>query len=85
MSTPKNRRILVIDDNEAIHQDFDKILLPVEDKSAALGDLRAAFLGGGESAAPQKEAGAAPVEFELTHALQGQEGYQLLCQACDAG
>jgi signal transduction histidine kinase len=84
MSTSKNRRILVIDDNAAIHQDFDKILLPKDDKAAALGDLRAAFLGGGESSAP-KQQDAAAIEFELTHALQGQEGYQLLCQACDAG
>ncbi len=85
MSTPKNRRILVIDDNEAIHQDFDKILLPAAFKSAELGDLRAAFLGGGESVPPKKEAEAARIEFELTHALQGEDGYELLCQACDAG
>lgn len=85
MTTPKNRRILVIDDNAAIHQDFDKILLPKDDKAAALGDLRAAFLGGGESPAPKAESDTDAIRFELTHALQGEEGYELCCQACDAG
>ena len=39
-----NRRILVIDDNVSIHEDFRKILVPLED-SDALEQARAVLFG----------------------------------------
>jgi two-component system, sensor histidine kinase and response regulator len=67
-----NRRILIVDDNAAIHEDFRKILGP-SDRSAErdIADLEATLFG--EPAAPK------PVEkhgFELESAYQGQEGLQ---------
>ena len=40
---PRNNRLLVIDDNQAIHADFKKILQPPEPVSAGLGAARAAI------------------------------------------
>lgn len=42
--TTDNRRILVIDDNESIHEDFRKILLPPKD-SDSLDQARVALFG----------------------------------------
>jgi len=65
-------RILVIDDNRAIHSDFRKILCPSVD--GQLEDLEAALFG-----AP--ETGAKPPVFEMDSAYQGQEGLAMLEQA----
>ena len=67
----KNHRILVIDDNRAIHEDFRKILLKPasapndldEDEAALFGDTAAAFR--------------LPT-FEIDSAYQGQEGLGLI-------
>jgi len=40
-----NRRILVIDDNRAIHEDFRKILCSQTDQPKALEDAEAALFG----------------------------------------
>jgi len=65
-ATAPNRRILVVDDNQAIHQDFRKILCAAP-ASTALDAMEAALFGG-PSAAPQ-DAG-----FEVDSAYQGEEG-----------
>jgi PAS domain S-box-containing protein len=65
-------RILVIDDNRAIHSDFRKILCPSVD--GQLEDLEAALFGAQETGVKQ------PV-FEMDSAYQGQEGLALLQQA----
>jgi len=61
-----NRRILVIDDNEAIHADFRKVLSARVDGHAALDLLELELLG-------ETIAMSAP-HFELDSALQGEEG-----------
>src|SRR5438552_2365606 len=64
-------RVLIIDDNQAIHEDFKKILVPRE-HSVALADAKAALFGG---------PGAAPVhepKFEVESALQGQAGFECI-------
>jgi len=67
-----NHRILVVDDNEAIHEDFNKILKPKEHAGAAQLDQLAASLFGEESpTAPH-------TNFEPTHAMQGQEALELV-------
>jgi two-component system, sensor histidine kinase and response regulator len=67
----RNRRILVIDDNPAIHEDIKKILAPPK-QSNQLAELEAELLG--------EKAPAAFVlpEFEIDSAFQGQEGFKLI-------
>src|ERR1051325_11063406 len=62
-STPvgKNNRILVIDDNRAIHDDFRKILSPATATAAALDAAEAAVFGRSTDAVR-------PTEFEVDSA-----------------
>lgn len=72
MSLNENRRILIVDDNPAIHHDFRKILCPALKRRKEL-DAAAAELFGND--VPQSE----PAEkFELTTADQGEEALQLV-------
>src|SRR5262245_56140976 len=74
----RNHRILVVDDNEAIHADFEKILRPPVATGATQVDTLAASLFGEVAAeGPQ-------VEFALTHALQGQEALDLVLRSLEA-
>ncbi len=77
---PVPRRILVIDDNEAIHEDFRKILAPPA-RSPALSAAKAALFG---TAANNPPAEARP-EFELDTALQGQAGVEKARAALERG
>jgi len=77
-----NRRILLVDDNQSIHEDFRKILAPDDAAQAAgLMDARAAFLGAGSTA----PAAAAQPTFELESALQGQAAHELVRVAIGEG
>ena len=69
-----HRRILVIDDNRAIHDDFRKILCPQVDGAQALAEAKALLFG----AAP---APAQPAGFQIDPAYQGQEGLALVQQS----
>jgi len=70
-----NRRLLLIDDSQAIHEDFKKILAVRDASSVNLASMRAAFSG-------EVEAGrASDVSFEIDSAMQGEEGLQMLLQA----
>lgn len=73
-----NRRILVIDDNEAIHTDFRKVLTPTTPVSDDLLATEAALFG---DASPKGD----HVEFDITCAGQGEEGYELARKAAAAG
>ena len=73
-----NHRILVIDDNPSIHEDYRKILLPAPGV-ADLADMEAELFGESSSPAPQRPA------FELTAAMQGQDGHRLAADARQAG
>ena len=76
---PNNRRILVIDDNEAIHSDFRKILAPrAGAASGAVEAVEAALFG---AAAPERKRR----EFLVDSAYQGEEGVRLAKAAADAG
>src|ERR1700734_1312255 len=70
MNPRKNHRILVIDDNRAIHDDFRKILITAslpndleEDEAALFGEITTKF---------------ELPEFEIDSAYQGQEGLDLI-------
>jgi CheY-like chemotaxis protein len=70
-----NNRILVVDDNEAIHEDFNKILATTAAATdGKLDDMAASLFGEEAPTGPR-------TEFELTHALQGQEALELTLKA----
>jgi signal transduction histidine kinase len=80
MSTPAghhHRRILVIDDNRAIHEDFRKILVG-EEEVEGYNDLKAELFG--DTAAEPT-----PAAFEVDSAFQGEEGLDRVRQAVEAG
>jgi CheY-like chemotaxis protein len=79
-ASERNNRILVIDDNHAIHADVRKILCPqVTDASISLRALETALLGN----AP--EPAAATANFAVDSAYQGREGLALVEKALAAG
>ena len=69
-----HRRILLIDDNPAIHEDFGKIFGPGLHSAAALAESGAALFG------EPVDASVAP-RFELDSAFQGEEGLRRVCRA----
>jgi signal transduction histidine kinase len=72
------RRILIIDDNPSIHQDFRKILTGAE-RSPSLDALEAAIFG---DAHPR---GKGAYSFEVDSASQGEEGVQRVQEAAQEG
>lgn len=70
-----NRRILIIDDNRAIHDDYRKILF-VSKNSNELDDFSAELFG---TAIPEK----ALADFEIESAHQGQEGFAAVQKSLD--
>lgn len=77
MNTHANHRILVIDDNRAIHDDFRKILCP---ESNTIDQASAEFFGG-TTLAP---AAVQPI-FEIDSAYQGEEGVATARSAIEQG
>jgi CheY-like chemotaxis protein len=73
MSPNKNRRILVIDDNKSIHDDFRKILSPHEPTRAALSRTETQLFG-----SPLEER---QIPFTIDSAYQGEEGVNLVKKA----
>ncbi len=76
-STPKpmNTRVLVVDDQQQIHDDFREMLLPRR-TTAASDDLVAAFMD-----PPSHRSGLALPPFDLRHARTGEEGCAAIEQA----
>ncbi len=70
----RHRRILVIDDNPAIHEDFRKILCGAMPTADALSRSEAAFFGKSD------RSGDAP-SFEIDSAYQGQEALERITAA----
>jgi two-component system NtrC family sensor kinase len=64
---PTDRRILIVDDNAAIHDDFHKIFAPPDQSGGELDDLEALLL---DRPVPVAEP---HVQFELVSALQGRD------------
>ena len=71
-----NRRILVIDDNQAIHEDFRKILGGGSD--GGMDQAEAALFG-------EPEVKKSSLGFEIDSAMQGKEGLERVQQAVQAG
>ena len=74
--TKPNRRVLIVDDNQSIHDDYTRVLCPVRN-AGDLDALEAAIFGGGPTTAVVTEG------YELTHCLQGADAYQKVCEAFD--
>jgi diguanylate cyclase (GGDEF)-like protein len=73
-----NQRILVIDDNRAIHDDFRKILTRAEDGEAALAAAERAIFGESDSVVTRPT-------FEVDSAMQGEDGVDCIRDALAAG
>ena len=78
MTTDGPRRVLVIDDNRGIHEDFAKTLARSADRAELL-DLEAELFGAEDARAAQ------PMQFEVTFADQGEEGARLVAEAIADG
>ena len=77
METRRNRRILVVDDNVGIHNDFRKILGPLPGASNDhFREFEAEMFG-----EPRAAVTPARIGFELESATQGQEGLERVCRA----
>jgi len=79
MNLMQNNRILVVDDNPAIHTDFKKILLDGARNGGHLADAEAILFG------DLKEGPGEFQTFELDSAMQGREGLDMLRQAAAEG
>src|SRR5438046_1354489 len=78
-SQPHNHRILIIDDNPSIHEDFRKILGPADAKLAEERDATEASLFGDHAGASSAQ------NFRIDSAFQGQEGLEKVRAACAEG
>ena len=76
---PDPHRILIVDDNPAIHEDFRKILGPTDAKLAEELDVTEAALFG-DKADPSRT-----WNFRIDSAFQGQEGLEKVRAACAEG
>jgi len=75
MSPPKTIHILVIDDQESIHEDFRKIVGTEDRYNAAINREASAIFGDAAVASESQE------QFEIDSAHQGEEGLSLVQQA----
>jgi PAS domain S-box-containing protein len=73
-SSPNFRRVLVIDDNPAIHEDFRKILAGTDCAGHGLDNFEEELFGSTATAAPA-------IHFEVDSAFQGQEGLEFARRA----
>lgn len=76
---PPNRRILLVDDNLAIHDDFRRILMPTNTTSS-LDAAAASIFGAATDALPVES-----TTFDLDYAQQGQEACEKAAIAVAAG
>ena len=74
----RNDRIIVVDDNEQIHADFRKILVSESRSSRDAGDHKAVLFG-------SESQGIRRTSFEVDSAYQGQQGFDMVCQALSRG
>ncbi|MEL7186351.1 MAG: response regulator, partial [Pseudomonadota bacterium] len=72
-----HHRIIVIDDNVAIHDDFRKILTH-DDNASALDEAESALFG-------RATRGRAEIVFDIDYAFQGQAGLDKVVSACADG
>jgi PAS domain S-box-containing protein len=79
MSLMQNNRILVVDDNSAIHKDFKKILHESANRGEHLESAEAILFGDIKNGPSEIES------FEIESAMQGREGLAMVKKALEAG
>ena len=77
--SPEEVRILVVDDNVAIHEDFRKVLVREPDAELDLSRVESLLFGDTPTQRPQ------PVPYVLDFASQGQQAEQLVMRAVASG
>ncbi|MBL1277311.1 MAG: diguanylate cyclase [Ectothiorhodospiraceae bacterium] len=81
-----NTRILIVDDNESIHEDFRKVLIHEKNEDhAALDDLEAELFGEDDENASPEIVDTNIFEYEVDSALQGQEALAMVDKAAQEG
>lgn len=78
MTDSGSARILVIDDNRAIHDDFKKILVGSTPNQSALDEMEARLLG-----TQAATSSARPPSYVIESAFQGEEGYEMVKRSVD--
>ena len=73
---PSGNRILIIDDNASIHEDFRRILGREQDRNVGLDLIKAQVLGEASAASPHSG-------FVMDSAFQGQEGLAMAQRAVE--
>jgi len=80
-----NIRILIVDDNESIHDDFRKVLIQERSKEhAELDELEAELFGEDKKSDARKNSGMQP-KYEFDSAFQGQEAFAMVDKAAKEG
>jgi CheY-like chemotaxis protein len=79
----ENRRILIVDDNAAIHEDFQKILPSQPEEVDSFDDLERGLFG--DMMGSEFSRGPDPAYYDLTHAYQGEEAFKMVEQAEEEG
>ena len=75
LETPHNRRVLIVDDQNDVHDDFEELL---GGRSSGLSaELASAFLDEGDDDLR--------VDFELHHVMNGETAVEAVSRACGAG
>ncbi len=74
----RNKRILVIDDNEAIHKDFKSVLCNSKKVNDTLSEAKAAIFGEEENTEAAKMV---DLSFEIDSAFQGKAGMEMVLKA----
>lgn len=77
-------RILVVDDNPAIHDDFKKILSPSTGPTPRLDSLERELFGGGQVSLEPPDPGTSR-GFSISSALQGERAVELVAEAVARG
>jgi diguanylate cyclase (GGDEF)-like protein len=79
-----NKRILIVDDNESIHNDFRKVLVhEVNEDHADLNELEAELFG--DDKKDETTTGENNVVYEVDSAFQGQEALKMVDKAEEEG
>lgn len=78
---PRNRRVLIVDDNRAIHDDIRKSLAAAPSSTPETEEMEALLFGDKVREAP----GPPAVHFEISSAYQGEEGIEHVHRAISTG
>src|SRR5689334_1520410 len=75
--SPANRRILIVDDNPAIHEDFRKILTFETIDSSEFKESKAFLFD-------ESQPSETPVSYQIDSAFQGEEGYAMVRKSAES-